>query len=227
MLQEPLGKVSVDLDETLPGSTDGNWQGEIVRRCIHGDEQAFACIIDHYGNLLVRTAFLLLQDEEMAKDVVQDSLILAWKNIHQLRDPALLRAWLLKIVVNQSTSLKRQLARRAVFLREQFAQYQMHQTFVHADAQQGHLEEILDLTQVLDKLPLKQRTVLILYYYHKMTVPEIATTLGVGEETLRKRLQSALDKLRRALSITTGPDTNLDASSQALPSRVRLQRGGA
>ena len=180
-----------------------------MARCWRGDESAFAMIADQYGNLLLRTAYLLVHDEEAAKDIVQDLLFLAWKNMAKLREPAFLRAWLLKIVVNQSVSLKRQWARKAALLREQFIQTSIDDSIQSADFARGRLEDRLDVEQAIAQLPLNQRVVLVLFYYHRMTMPEIATMLGVAENTLRKRLQAALEKTRRALRIELAGKQNV------------------
>ncbi len=206
---------------------DSHWQAELVARCLAGDERAFAQIIDTYGNLLLRTAYLLVRDEEVAKDIVQDSFILAWKNMKKLREPAFLRAWLLKIVVNQSMSWKRQWARKATLLREQFTQSYIDDTIQSADYARGRMEDRLDVEQALALLPLDQRAVLVLFYYHRMTMPEISTLLGVAENTLRKRLQAALDKMRRALQIELKGRQGSSMTGDNVQSHISLHKGGA
>ncbi len=201
-----------------PDTKDGAWQAELVARCLHGDESAFATLSDQYGTLLLRTAYLIIGDEDVAKDIVQDTLILAWRKLSTLREPWHLRAWLLKITLNQSMSLKRQLARRTLWLREQIAQ-QTHDTLLYENEQfAGHLEDRLDIAKAIDRLPVNQRAVLVLFYYHHMSMPEIADILGVAENTLRKRLQSALDKVRRVL--TTESSTS-PTHSYFPPTRLR------
>ena len=206
---------------------DGRWQAELVARCLAGDERAFALIADQYGNLLLRTAYLLVHDEEAAKDIVQDSLVLAWKNMAKLREPAFLRAWLLKIVVNQSVSLKRQWVRKAALLREQFTQTSIDDTIQSADFARGRLEDRLDVEQAIALLPLNQRVVLVLFYYHRMTMPEIASMLGVAENTLRKRLQTALEKTRRALRIESEGTQATVLTNEDVNTRISMHRGGA
>lgn len=205
---------------------DGAWQAELVKSCLTGDEQAFAIIADHYGGLLLRTAYLLVRDEEAAKDIVQESLLLAWKNMGKLREPTFLRAWLIKIVVNQSTSSQRQLARRAALLREQFIEQYVNTTIRVSEIQSGRLEEGIDLEQAIGQLPLKQRTVLVLFYYHRMTMPEITALLGVAENTLRKRLQAALDKIRRVLQVELVREAS-PAQHGMHPGISSIRRGGA
>ncbi|HET8910708.1 MAG TPA: sigma factor-like helix-turn-helix DNA-binding protein, partial [Ktedonobacteraceae bacterium] len=48
-------------------------------------------------------------------------------------------------------------------------------------------------------LPTKQRVVVILHYYNGMTLPEMSHTLHTSENTLKKRIQSALINLRRVM----------------------------
>ncbi len=214
-------------DSTEKEHSDGTWQAELVARCLRGDESAFAIIADQYGNLLLRTAYLLVQDEEAAKDIVQDSLLLAWKNMAKLREPAVLRAWLLKIVVNQSISLKRQWARKAALLREQFTQTSIDDSIQSADFARGRLEDRLDVEQAIARLPVNQRVVLVLFYYDRMTMPEIATMLGVAENTLRKRLQAALEKTRRALRVELAGAQDPPLTHEGVNTRISMHRGGA
>lgn len=200
---------------------EGALQAELVARSLAGDEAAFAAITEQYGALLLRTAYFLVKDEEAAKDIVQESLLLAWRNLDKLREPTYLRAWLLKIVVNQAMSLKRQLARKAALLRMQLLQQEVDTTIQSAEFQRGRVEDTLDVMQAIGQLPMNQRVVLILFYYHRMTMPEIATMLSVNENTLRKRLQAALQKVRRVLQI----EEQEGSVQNGLDGRVSINRG--
>ncbi len=200
---------------------DGAWQAELVARCLRGDEQAFALIVNQYGDLLLRTAYLVVQDEETARDVVQETCLLAWKNLSQLREPEHLRAWLLRIAVNQSTTVKRQWARKAAWLRQESRQQQVEGTIQAADSERGLFEEMLDMRQAIGQLPVKQRLVLVLFYYHRMTVPEMAALLKTSENTLRKRLLAAREKIREALGAPLTPIQK----QRALPNTLSTHAG--
>lgn len=198
----------------LAEAEEATWQAELVARSLAGDEKAFELITEQYGALLLRTAYLLVQDEETAKDIVQDSLLLAWKNLGNLREPTALRAWLLKIVMNQAMSLKRTWARKTALLKEHLFQRSIEESIMSSDFQRGKVEEELDLAAAINRLPLKQRAVLVLVYYHRMTMPEISKLLGVGENTLRKRLQAAIRKVRVALDVD---DTHAASNAENPP----------
>ena len=78
----------------------------------------FEAIARDYGNLLLSTARLLVDDESTAEDVVQSSLELAWRNLASLRDRSAMKAWLVKIVMNQAMSVRRREVRSATYLRK-------------------------------------------------------------------------------------------------------------
>src|ERR1041385_5723022 len=61
---------------------------------IHGDREAFEMIIRTHSRTLFAIAYGILQNRQEAEDVVQDSLIKAWKMRRRVRDPEKFPAWL-------------------------------------------------------------------------------------------------------------------------------------
>ena len=70
-----------------------------------------------------------------------------------------------------------------------------------ADDYKGRMERDWDLAHTIETLPPKQRAVIVLHYYNGMTLPEMAQTLHISENTLKKRIQAALTNLRHTLRI--------------------------
>jgi RNA polymerase sigma-70 factor (ECF subfamily) len=64
------------------------------------------------------------------------------------------------------------------------------------------LERDWDLAQAIENLPLKQRVVIVLHYYNGMTLPEMSQSLHTSENTLKKRIQAALNNLRHMVYLT-------------------------
>ncbi|HLG78995.1 MAG TPA: RNA polymerase sigma factor [Ktedonobacteraceae bacterium] len=193
----PPGPLETYRLEEQPDAEEHRWHTEVVKRSLAGDENAFALIVDRYGELMLRTASFLVKDRDTAQDIVQESLIQAWKHLDQLREPTFLRAWLVKITVNRATGFQRQWSRKLTLLTEHIKDQETTTSNLIASTQPGHIEEHIDLLHALERLPMNQRVVLVLFYYHAMTIPEISTLLGVSENTLQKRLQSGLNKIRR------------------------------
>ncbi len=184
----------------------------MVARALQGDQTAFTEIVDQYSTLMLRTASIIVGDRDIAEDVVQDALIQAWHHLVDLRKAGALRPWLMRIVVNQCISFKRRLARSAAFMRQALSEQETDLLAQIADDHKGRLERDWDLAQAIEELPIKQRIVIVLHYYNGMTLPEMSRTLSTSENTLKKRIQAALNNLRRILR-TDGDEENSSSIS--------------
>lgn len=174
-------------------------QRQMVQRALQGESQAFNEIVEQYGSLMLRTAAMIVGDRDIAEDVVQDAFIQAWNHLPDLREAGALRPWLMRIVVNQCISFKRRLARTTAFVRQALQEQEIDLVAQIADNYKGRLERNWDLAQAIEKLPAKQRIAIVLHYYSGMTLPEMSHALHISENTLKKRIQAALNNLRRAL----------------------------
>jgi RNA polymerase sigma-70 factor (ECF subfamily) len=171
----------------------------LVERVLQGDKAAFGEIVNQYNALMMCTAYMIIGDRDIAEDAVQDALIQAWQHLHGLRESGALRPWLMRIVVNQCISYKRKATRAAAFVRQSLAEQTTHLAAAIADDHKGRIERDWDLAETVKKLPEKQRAVIVLHYYHGMTLPSMAQALHISENTLKKRIQAALNNLRRVL----------------------------
>src|SRR5215468_4458959 len=85
---------------------------EQYEAAIHGDREAFEMIIRTHSRTLFAVAYGILQNREEAEDVVQDSLVKAWKTRRQVREPEKFPAWLAAIARHRAHDVSRR--RRAV-----------------------------------------------------------------------------------------------------------------
>ena len=179
----------------------------LVEQVLQGDKDAFGAIVNQYNTLMMRTAFMIIGDRDIAADAVQDALIQAWQHLPGLRAAGALRPWLMRIVVNQCISYKRKAARTAAFVRQSLVDQSTQLAAEIADDHKGRLERDWDLAETVKKLPPKQQAVIMLHYYQGMTLPSMAQALNISENTLKKRIQAALNNLRLVLR----PDDTADA----------------
>jgi RNA polymerase sigma-70 factor, ECF subfamily len=174
-------------------------QDMLVARALCGDTDAFHVIFDTYSAMMLRTAYGIIKDHDLAEDAVQNAIIQAWQHLPSLREVGALRPWLMRIVVNQCISFKRRLARSTVFLRQALAEQETNFASQAADDAKGWMEGSWDLAQAIGKLPTKQQVAITLHYYQGMTLPEMSHMLDISENTLKKRIQAALANLRRVM----------------------------
>ncbi len=187
------------VEQTIEEKPEQNEQRMLVMRALQGDENAFSDIVNQYSALMLRTATMIVADRDIAEDVVQDAFIQAWHHLADLREAGALRPWLMRIVVNQCISFKRRLTRTTNFVRQALSEQEIDLTAQIADHHKGRLERDWDLAQTIENLPLKQRVVIVLHYYNGMTLPEMAQSLHTSENTLKKRIQAALNNLRHII----------------------------
>ncbi len=154
-------------------------------------ELSFEDLVDGYSIDLHRYALWLAGDRHTAEDLVQETLLRAWKSLHKLKNPKAIKGWLIII-------LRRENARR-------FERYQPHISAIPTD-ELGDRHRSYDtsteafvLRRALDALPVAYREPLILQVVHGYSQKEIASKLGISSAGVGTRLFRARQKLRAAL----------------------------
>ncbi len=171
-------------------------EAALVRRCQAGDEEAFRTLVEQYRSVLFGTAYLMTRDRGLAEDAVQEALVQMWKHLPSLRLQSSLKAWLVRIVVNE---VKQQLRKKQVPTVPLEQASEVAGDFNEAETAMVHDEERQHLRQALEMLPLERREVVVLHYFSDLTVPEIAAVVGQHEGTIKSRLSRALDRLGKIL----------------------------
>jgi RNA polymerase sigma-70 factor (ECF subfamily) len=75
----------------------------LVLRAQDGDPAAFEQLVDLHQGRLFRIAFMVTGDRQEAEDVVQETLVLAWRRLHLLEEPAAFRGWVAQICSRSAT----------------------------------------------------------------------------------------------------------------------------
>ncbi|MBE9913822.1 sigma-70 family RNA polymerase sigma factor [Paenibacillus donghaensis] len=156
-------------------------------------------LMQRYGDDLLRTAYLLLRDRHEAEEAVQDSFILAFERIGQLRDDAKLKSWLIRIVVNRCRMRQRTWSFRKLFPSPHVEKWLAKEKLPGPEAQLLRQWRNGRLTQAIHNLSYKYREVITLYYFQEMSVAEIAEHLDMSRNTVKARLARGRDYLKEQL----------------------------
>jgi RNA polymerase sigma-70 factor (ECF subfamily) len=163
---------------------------EQYRAAIHGDQEAFEMIIRTHSRTLFAIAYGILQSREQAEDVVQDSLIKAWKMRWRVRDPGKFPAWLSMIARHRATDVLRK--RRPIPVTHEIIEtHEANTPDTMAMDQQLH--------SALATLPELHRAAVTLRYFEDMDYRSIEDTLGLTNGALRGILGRALASMRKQL----------------------------
>ncbi len=163
---------------------------ETYQAAIHGDREAFEMIIRAYSRTLFAIAYGILQNREEAEDVVQDSLVKAWKTRWRVRDPEKFPAWFATIARHKAHDVFRK--RRTVPLSEQVTE-----PIEPEPANTSGLDQ--KLHSALAALPELHRAALTLRYFEEMDYRTIENSLGLTNGALRGILGRALASMRKQL----------------------------
>jgi len=206
--------------------------GSVLDRARAGDEDAFRALTDPYRSELLRHCYRILGSVQDAEDVVQETLLAAWRALRDVREAAAVRAWLYRIATNRCLNALRAGRRRvpaaadtpsapnlATAARDEPVWVQPFPDLLLdglPDAAAGpeavyEQRESMELAFIvgLQHLPPRQRTVLVLRDVMGFRAGEVAQILDIGEAAVK----SALARAREGLAART------------VPARDRVPRG--
>ena len=157
--------------------------------------------MDEYGDMLLRTACLLLRDRQSAEEAVQDTFIQAYAKISQLQEPGRLRPWLIAITVNRCRMKQRTWSWRSIFPAAESGQWAEDAAGSAAGAEELFMADWrhAKLTDAIGSLDYIYRECLTLYYYHEMSIREISAQLKTRENTVKSRLSRGRGLLKSIL----------------------------
>lgn len=156
------------------------------------DDERLVALYDAHAAPVWRYVVHLTGDRAGADDVVQETLLRAWRTPKILEEPATARAWMLTVarhlVVDESRSARHRREVMVAEIPERGA----------ADATDALFDAIL-IEEALAQLSIEHRGVIVRAYYGGRPIADIAEELGIPEGTVKSRLHYGLRALRLAL----------------------------
>jgi RNA polymerase sigma factor (sigma-70 family) len=174
-----------------------NGDDELVARAKTGDLDAFSALVARHQPLALRIAYTLVGDE--APDVVQDAMVKAYRNLDRFRAGGPFRAWLLRIVTNESSNRRRSAGRRAQLALRVRAEISSGDTTLSPEEVAVAHERREVLAAAVARLPDMDRRVIALRWFAELSEAEMAIALDCAPGTVKSRLARAMDRLRHEL----------------------------
>ncbi|MDZ7292337.1 MAG: sigma-70 family RNA polymerase sigma factor [candidate division KSB1 bacterium] len=171
---------------------------ELIARIRAGDQRAFAELIDRYKARIFHTTLRILGNREDAEEAAQDTFLRAYRGLENFREEAAFSTWIYRICVNTCLNLLES--------RKRFKAQEIESTPVdelpHIESPEfDFVEEDLQtrVLSVLQKLPVKYRTVLVLYHIQHLAYQEIAEITQMPIGSVKTHLFRARAMLRERL----------------------------
>jgi len=165
---------------------------ELVERARAGDRTAFAELAAESIGRLFNIAQLMLRDRDLADDAVQETLVLAWRDLRGLRDLDGFEAWLHRILVRSVYREAERERRRAGSV------VQLPPAGIDPDAS-ANVADRDAIERGFRRLRPEHRAVLVLHHYLGLSDAEAAAAMSVPAGTVKSRLNRARAALRSAL----------------------------
>jgi RNA polymerase sigma-70 factor (ECF subfamily) len=166
---------------------------ELVEQAQRGDREAFGHLARASIDRLFAIAHRILRDFDLAEDAVQQTLVIAWRELPALRDPDRFEAWSRRLLVRVCSVEGR---------RKRRWESNVRPLPVDGPARADDTITVADrdeLERGFRRLPPDQRAILVLHHYLGLDAAEIATTLAIPIGTARSRLHYAHREMRAAL----------------------------
>lgn len=163
----------------------------LVKKAIKGDREAFEDLINMYFDRLYKEAYLRCKHEEDAKEIVQETIYKAYRNIKSLKEPKYFKTWLSKILINVSNDYMRK--NGMIELEHDENDYVKK---VHNDNQ---IEIKMDLYNAMDELEDKYKDVIILRYIEDLKIEDISEILERPVNTIKTHIRKAIKDMKNLL----------------------------
>ena len=185
---------------------------EAARR---GDPAAYRRLVEAHRNVVCSISLAIVRDLDASEEVAQEVFVAAWRNLGKLRNADSFGPWLRQLTRNRARQhLRSHLRARRLTVVGEPPDDAADPTGLAPDLL-VRVEDQRRLRAAMDDLPDDAREVVTLYYREGRSVAQVASLLDLGEDTVKKRLQRARERLRQAL---------LDEAGEAL---VRTAPGAA
>jgi RNA polymerase sigma-70 factor (ECF subfamily) len=191
-------------DTPSPGATPG--ERALVAAVLAGAPGAFERLVREYQGLCWHVIQRMVRHPEDTRELCQEAFLRVHRYLHQYRFDAALKSWIAQVAYSVA---KRHLERRRLPLAEapggdglSLAEsvgdgFDLEASTVDADSHR-HLHA------AIEALPPLQRTLLTLYHFEDLPIPEIARVTGLAEGTIKSHLFRSRRQLRAVLEPSLG-----------------------
>lgn len=173
--------------------------GALVERARKGDEDAFRELYEHTARVQYHQLRQLVPDADEAQDALQDTYLLLYQNLDKINPPGCLVAYLNRLTYYVGKNAKKRSMR-------------FHNRMINLD-EIGELRETSDpplkkveeeeetqtIRKIIEELPEQERVLLVMRYYQRQTMQQIAYSMGISLTTAKRLHRSAKSRVKLRL----------------------------
>ncbi|GAB2700538.1 RNA polymerase sigma factor SigW [Paenibacillus thermoaerophilus] len=183
-------------------------EARLVRLAREGEREAFAELVGLYQDKLYHLAYRMLYQAQEAEDIVQETFLRVYANLHRYDETQKFSTWIFRIATNLCIDRIRK--RKANFsLDAELSDGEGSDWYAMLPGDEPTPESRLMLTETqeqirsaIDGLPEKYRAIVILRYLHDLSLQEIGEIMGMPVTTIKTRVHRGREALRNKLELS-------------------------
>ncbi|MCW8313691.1 sigma-70 family RNA polymerase sigma factor [Sphingobacterium sp. InxBP1] len=181
---------------------------EIISRILLGEKSLYELIVRRFNPYLYRIGRSYRYDHETTQDLMQDTYVDAFRNLHQFKQQADIKTWLIRIMLNncykkkQRSSYKNELAQDNIN-ENVLPMFNNADSDTYRQVYNRELGKVIE--QAVERIPEKYRLVFSLREINGLNVSETAKVLDISEINVKVRLNRAKAILRKELEKSYAP----------------------
>lgn len=165
-----------------------------MQKAVKGDASAQALLYQQFSKAMFHICLRMSKNRNAAEDILQDSFIIAFKNLHQLKEASQFAGWLKRIVVNECIRQTKQNWQWQDW-EEEFDQFSNEQ-----ETEWWKLVNIEMVYQQIKSLPEGCKQIFNLYVFEDYSHKEIAVMLSISESTSKSQYHRARQLLKEKIN---------------------------
>ncbi|MEA3319525.1 sigma-70 family RNA polymerase sigma factor [Sutcliffiella horikoshii] len=147
-----------------------------------------------YGDQLARLAYSYVKEQEIAKDLVQNTFEKCYTKLENFRHESTIKTWLYRITINECKDYLKSWSYKKSRMMELYSANKNISLSSEEEAMEKWEKGRVKST--IFTLPPKYREMIFLYYYEELTMEEIAELLGLSISTVKTRISRGRERLK-------------------------------
>ena len=145
-------------------------------------EKQFDYVYNEYAKELYNIAYGYTRNRDDSIDIMQNAFVVLLESNKKFESNEHIKYFLIRVTVNESLDLLKSASKKRVIKNNDFV-------VNFPDTKKEELQ--FDLSEIVNTLPEKYKTIIILHYYDDMKIKDISSVLKISESAVKKRLERA------------------------------------
>ena len=153
-------------------------------------EKQFDYVYNEYAKELYNIAYGYTRNRDDSIDIMQNSYVVLLESNKKFESNEHIKYFLIRVTINESLDLLKSASKKRVIKNND----------VVVNFPETEKEELqYDLSEIVNALPEKYKTIIILYYYDDMKIKDISIVLKISEPAVKKRLERARNLIKEII----------------------------